>query len=535
VAAVSTERLPRDAGYFRRVAEWGIAAAEALEHAHSLGIVHRDIKPGNLMVDGQGKLWVTDFGLARTATDAGLTMTGDILSTLRYMSPEQALAKHGLVDHRTDVYALGATLYELLTLRPAVDGKDREEILQTIAFEEPPAPRSLNQAIPVDLETVVLKAMSKEPGGRYATAKELADDLRRFADDEPIRGRRPSLAQRLRRWGRRRRGVVTAAAVAALVVLGVVGWALADYGVRWAATHQVVERALGEANDWQEKRKYPEALAAARRAEELAAGGAASNSLRQQAQRRRADLDLVLRLDEVRLLRVAIRDDPRNWELADQALSEAFHAAGIVVDGVSAEEAAAQIRGTTVAVELAAALDHWAIDRRALRGQGDAGWRHLLEVARRADPDDFRCRLREALSGGKRQAVEEIAGAQEVSDLPVESLLALAEALEEAGARQRAIDLLRDAQRRHPANFWVAFRLGAMLLFAKPVQVEEAIRFCTAAVALRPQSPGAHVNLGVALEKRGRLDEALAHYRETIQFGPEIVEGHINLGNILQA
>jgi serine/threonine protein kinase len=118
-AAATTHAAPRDAAHYRRIAEWGIQAAEALEHAHALGIVHRDVKPGNLMLDARGKLWVTDFGLARTVTDAGLTMSGDVLGTLRYMSPEQALAKHGLVDHRTDVYSLGATLYELLTGRPS--------------------------------------------------------------------------------------------------------------------------------------------------------------------------------------------------------------------------------------------------------------------------------------------------------------------------------------------------------------------------------------------------------------------------------
>src|SRR5262249_58153190 len=128
-----------------------------LEHAHSCGVVHRDVKPANLMIDSQGKLWVTDFGLARFGADSGLTMTGDLLGTLRYMSPEQALAKHGLVDHRTDIYSLGATLYELLTLRAAVDGTDREEIRQRIHFEDPTPPRHLNRAIPVDLHPLVLK------------------------------------------------------------------------------------------------------------------------------------------------------------------------------------------------------------------------------------------------------------------------------------------------------------------------------------------------------------------------------------------
>ena len=122
-----------DRARFRLVAELGIQAAEALDHAHRLGIVHRDIKPANLLLDVRGNLWITDFGLARLQDEAGLTLTGDLLGTLRYMSPEQALAHRGAVDHRTDIYALGVTLYELLTLRPAMAGTDRQELLRRIA------------------------------------------------------------------------------------------------------------------------------------------------------------------------------------------------------------------------------------------------------------------------------------------------------------------------------------------------------------------------------------------------------------------
>jgi serine/threonine protein kinase/Tfp pilus assembly protein PilF len=218
-AAAAPTEAPRDAAYLRRIAGWGIQAAEALEHAHALGIVHRDVKPANLIVDGQGKLWVTDFGLARTMTDAGLTMTGDLLGTLRYMSPEQALARHGLMDHRTDIYSLGATLYELLTGRPAVEGQDRQEILRRIADEEPRPPRALDGAVPADLEIIVLKALAKEPTERYATARELADDLRRFLEGRPILARPPSFRQVVTKWARRHRTAVTAAAVCLLVSL----------------------------------------------------------------------------------------------------------------------------------------------------------------------------------------------------------------------------------------------------------------------------------------------------------------------------
>src|SRR6185369_14584466 len=209
----SSSSSTRGRAYIRTVAQLGIQAAEALDHAHTRGILHRDIKPGNLLLDEQGQLWVTDFGLAQIQGNPGLTLSGDILGTLRYMSPEQALARRVVIDGRTDVYSLGVTLYELLTLRPAFDGKDREEVLRKIAFEEPERPRRLKRDIPLELETITLKAMARTPTDRYGTAQELADDLRRFLADEPIRARRPTLAQRARRWMRRHQTLVWSAAV----------------------------------------------------------------------------------------------------------------------------------------------------------------------------------------------------------------------------------------------------------------------------------------------------------------------------------
>jgi serine/threonine protein kinase len=217
----ATRLSTTSSSYFKLVAAWGVQAAEALEHAHQCGVVHRDVKPGNLIVDVQGNLWIADFGLARCQSEANLTVTGDLVGTFRYMSPEQVLGRRAEVDHRTDIYALGATLYELLTLAPVFASTDRQELMHCIADEEPAAPCKLQKAIPRELETIVLKALEKARESRYASAADLAEDLRRFLDNRPILARKPTLLEKVARWYRRHlRLVVTALMLLVLAVLG---------------------------------------------------------------------------------------------------------------------------------------------------------------------------------------------------------------------------------------------------------------------------------------------------------------------------
>jgi serine/threonine-protein kinase len=233
--------------YWHSVARIGLQVADALAYASSQGILHRDIKPSNLLLDTRGTVWVTDFGLAKADTDQdNVTHSGDIVGTLRYMAPERF---EGKADVRSDLYALGLTLYELLTLRPAFEETDRNKLIAQVLHYEPPRPRRLDPAVPCDLETVVQKAITRDPTQRYQTPAEMTEDLQRFLDDRPIKARRLGLAQRGWRWCRRNRVVATLVAMLAGVLL--LGTAVSIWQAMWAIGAEraaLHERDRAEAN-----------------------------------------------------------------------------------------------------------------------------------------------------------------------------------------------------------------------------------------------------------------------------------------------
>jgi serine/threonine-protein kinase len=202
--------------YWQGAARIGVQVADALEYANKQGIVHRDIKPSNLLLDTRGTVWVTDFGLAKASDQPNLTHTGDILGTLRYMPPEAFEGKSGA---QGDVYSLGLTLYELLAFRPAFGQKERGRLVHQVTTESAERLGRLNPEVPRDLETIVHKAIEREPGHRYATAGELAADLQRFLDDEPIQARRLSPLERFGRWSRRNKLVAGLGAALTILLL----------------------------------------------------------------------------------------------------------------------------------------------------------------------------------------------------------------------------------------------------------------------------------------------------------------------------
>jgi serine/threonine protein kinase/WD40 repeat protein len=219
VAAVLRDKSSRGVAhdsYWQSVARIGAQVADALQYAHDQGVLHRDIKPSNLLLDVRGTLWVTDFGLAKANDQQNLTQPGDIVGTLRYMPPE---AFEASADERGDIYSLGITLYELLGLRHAFGEGDRAQLVRLVTTTEPRRLERVNPAVPRDLAMVVHKAIDREPRLRYQTARELAEDLRRFLADRPVRARPLSRTERTWRWCRRNRAVAVLTAIIAGVLL----------------------------------------------------------------------------------------------------------------------------------------------------------------------------------------------------------------------------------------------------------------------------------------------------------------------------
>jgi WD40 repeat protein/serine/threonine protein kinase len=282
--------------YFHSVARVGVQIAEALDYAHGQGILHRDIKPSNCLLDTTGRVWVTDFGLAKSEESDDLTRTGDIIGTLRYMAPERFA---GRCDVQSEVYSLGLTLYELVTQTPAFADTDRARLIERVTHEEPPRPRRIDRHIPKDLETIVLKAIAKEPAARYATAQAVGQDLRRFLAGEPIQARRVKAWERAAKWARRRPALAALSGFAVLATAALVGSGII-YSLRLDRYNRLLKDALAAA---QEQRDHADEQRRLAQQQELNARRhlyAASMNLAQQAWERGHTTRVVELLDAQR-------------------------------------------------------------------------------------------------------------------------------------------------------------------------------------------------------------------------------------------
>jgi serine/threonine protein kinase/Flp pilus assembly protein TadD len=553
------------------------AVCQAVQHAHQKGIIHRDLKPSNVLVtlqDGQPSVKVIDFGIAK-ATGGQLTdktlLTGfaQMIGTPLYMSPEQA----GLsvdIDTRSDIYSLGVLLYELLTgttpfSQERFQQAGFDEIRRIIREEEPPKPSTrlseskdslpsvsaqrhmepakLTKLVRGELDWIVMRCLEKERNRRYETANGLAMDVQRYLADEPVVACPPSAVYRLRKFAQRNKpALLTSAIVSAalLFAVGAVGWAVRDRearreeatkqeSARRATFEEEIRRALEESEDWYKRDELPEALAAVKRAEGLLATGGGSEHVRQRVRQWRADLNMVRRLEDIRLEMTSVNQ----WEAFDSpAASNAYHEAfqqyGVNLRVLSPDEAGDLIRRSAVRDRLVAALDAWV----EIYAPADfRGTERLLNVGRRADADPWRDRLREALLLKEFPALECLARDKELMAQPPATLLFLATALRKAEHSTLAVEVLREAQQRRPDDFWINHQLAFYLHHdTRPPRCDEAIGFYRGALAIRPQSAGVHLNLGQVFFDKGMWHEAIAAFRQAIHLKPDYATAHNDLG-----
>jgi eukaryotic-like serine/threonine-protein kinase len=598
--------LPRFLQIFEQV-------CQTVAFAHSKGILHRDVKPANVMVGAFGEVQVMDWGLAKIIRPAGrervlaegpaptstvfstragvpdsATQAGTVLGTPAYMAPEQARGQVDYLDERADVFALGATLCELLTGRPPYGAVAKEELLRQAAAGELAGARGRLAGCGVDAELVrlALACLEFEPARRPRDAGAVAGAVAAYRAGVEERARKAELeraaaearaeeAKGKARAERRARRLTAGLAATVLLALlaGGGGWLWVAARERQALARQAdaeqsASLILGKFEQLRDQagRVRPETVAGAEQAivlwkqaeglvgqaegvlasalgaeaargrvagrrQEVAAGLRRAEAAREQAHK---EAKLLTDLDNARALRSNWRGSTWDYESADRAYAKAVAAYGLDVFGPESGVVAAAIRKErpTVRLALTVALDHWAICAR-----DKVRARRLWQVAGLTDDDAWRRRFRAAVAAGDLGELKRLAEEARGQPLPALSVELLAISLRDRGARAEAVALLRDARGRHPADFWIHLELGNSLHnpdHPDPTTLDEALGCFWAAVALRPGSAPAHTNLGNTLHAKGRLDEAMAEWRKAIALDPKLAPAHTNLGTALK-
>jgi tetratricopeptide (TPR) repeat protein len=533
----------------------------AVQHAHQKGIIHRDLKPSNVLVevhDVQPVVKVIDFGVAKAIgqqlTDKTVyTTVAQMVGTPLYMSPEQAGLSSLDVDTHSDVYSLGVLLYELLTGtipfdRESFKNASYDEMRRIVREEEPPRPstrlstleqaelstiaerrgqepRRLSQQLRGELDWIVMKALEKDRNRRYESASAFAADVQRYLDDEPVQACPPSRTYRLRKFVRRhKQGLGVAAGLLTVLVLGVLAlWR--DLGQRAAAAASV-EAALERADELREQERWQEAAAVLA----VAQGqfeGRRLGALRQRVEQLERDLKMAATLESIRLQKAEVKDGDFDEKSAAPAYAAAFDAYKLPVLELEPEEAALRLADSAIREQLFAALVDWANVH-----SDPVEKKQLGTLLRLADRNPWRQQVWDAVDDQDGSKLARLAQTAEALDQPPSRLKALGNVLAHFD-KPAAIKFLRQAQQRHPDDFWINHQLAFNLERMQPPQWEEAIRFYQAALALRPHSPGVHLNLGNALKGKGQFDGAIAEYREAIRLKKDYALAHNNLGGAL--
>jgi serine/threonine-protein kinase len=464
-------------------------------------------------------------------------------------------------------------LYELLTGTTPLDRKSLQktslfEVLRQIREEDPPKPslrlektvdlpeiaanrglepNQLRSMVRGELDWIVLKCLERDRNRRYETALSLAHDVERYLADKPVQASPPSTVYRLRKFARRHKPVLIGSIVisaAVLAAVGILGWTMRDGSVRQATLDQGIAQALDEAEIAYRHGQLPKARAAVQRVEGLLAGGEGSAPIQRRVRQWQANLLMVSRLEELLLETVTVKDGHFDLARPVPAYREEFRRYGVDVDALDPQEAAERIRSSVICDRLVCALDDWAV-RTVERLPGQE---RLLAIAQQADDDPWRKRLRDAFARKDKVALQDLARKSEAVSQPPATICFLARTLNHAVARsddraqllQRqefgrlAINVLRQAQKRYPGDFWINQNLALVLMESKSPATSEALGFYRAAVALRSDSPGVHVNMGRVFDNLGQRREAEAEYRAAIRLKPDYEPAHCNLASLLR-
>jgi serine/threonine protein kinase/tetratricopeptide (TPR) repeat protein len=551
----------------------------AVQHAHQKGIIHRDIKPSNVMVvshDGTPVVKVIDFGVAKAIgqqlTDKTVyTQFAQFIGTPLYMSPEQAGQSGIDIDTRTDIYALGVLLYELLTGMTPFD-KERlsnasyDEIRRIVREEEPPKPstrlstlndlacstlsaqrqsnsRELSLLLRGELDWIVMKSLEKDRTRRYESPSALAADVGRYLSDETVQACPPSRSYLLGKFlRRRRRAVLTTAAalVAALALLGGGGWVALDRSARRTHAEKAVAQDLREAAVFRGDEQWAQALQSLERARGRLEGSGLED-LEDLVQERVREVSFVLRLEEAELLLANSLDvGNRDFRGADKALEEAFLQNGLDIHRASADEIAKRIRESPITTQLIAALEYWALVKRNMPHDDPEP---LVAIARLADDDPWRQRLRDPKVRDNLQELIRLAETDGVLAQPPINLTILCRRIDAGAkklktdspedrsmrvkARAAVVGLLRQAQMIHPANFFITYQLAEHLDHKDP----DHIRFMQAAMALHPKNEAVRGNLYGALGAGRNWSEAGEELRKALKVWPNDAQLYHILGN----